>query len=265
MRIVAEGWDVVEACADVARRRLGSRLSAVFAIGSLAHGGFSAWASDVDVVLLTDGEDGLAEEADAIAAAVRAGGPGPLAERLSLFHAPWARLADPPPGARMPAIDRLDLLDHGVLVWGVDERARHAARPSRQAIADEAITFAANLLDPAALRDVAHDPTGLVALGARAASKVVLWPVRLLHVVETGQVAANADAVAHHGRSGLPGGALAAAALAWRADDIVDRAAAERLLAEELIALHIGILERVIADGGAALGPLAAALRGSGP
>ena len=89
------------------RCELGPSLVEVYKLGSLAHGGFSATYSDIDVGLLLN----CAEPPSAIPALViEAKSLHPeLGKKLSVFWGnpefQWGRL---------PVIDRLDLLDHGV-------------------------------------------------------------------------------------------------------------------------------------------------------
>jgi predicted nucleotidyltransferase len=89
------------------RSQLGSSLVEVYKIGSLAHGGFSQIYSDIDVGLILScpnppsDMDRMITEAKAL--------DGENGKKLSVFwgnpHCSWGRL---------PALDRLDLLDHGV-------------------------------------------------------------------------------------------------------------------------------------------------------
>jgi len=99
--------DYIVGVAQHFKARLGAALVEIYKIGSLAHGGFSAIFSDLDVALLL----GCAEPPAAIAQyiaeakALRAD----YGKKLSVFWGNpdyrWGRL---------PVIDRLDLLDHGV-------------------------------------------------------------------------------------------------------------------------------------------------------
>ena len=87
--------------------RLGSPLVEVYKLGSLAHGGFSAVYSDIDVGLLLSCAEPPVEIAEAIVAAKDLD--SEYGKKLSIFWGnpdyDWGRL---------PVIDRLDLLDHGV-------------------------------------------------------------------------------------------------------------------------------------------------------
>jgi hypothetical protein len=93
--------------ADFFNMRLGSPLVEVYKLGSLAHGGFSAVYSDIDVGLLLNCADPPVEMAEAIVTAKDLD--SEYGKKLSIFWGNpdynWGRL---------PVIDRLDLLDHGV-------------------------------------------------------------------------------------------------------------------------------------------------------
>ena len=99
--------DYVGRIAENFKVRLGPSLVEVYKIGSLAHGGFTQIYSDIDVGLILDclnppaNMDQLVAEAKAL--------DGEYGKKLSVFwgnpECSWGRL---------PALDRLDLLDHGV-------------------------------------------------------------------------------------------------------------------------------------------------------
>jgi hypothetical protein len=95
----------------------GDRLLAAFALGSLAHGGFSPLVSDVDLGLIL--RDPLRADDESRVAAVadrrRAGG-SELHQRLSVFWGTRATLTGEREGGRSPPLDRLDLLQHGRLL-----------------------------------------------------------------------------------------------------------------------------------------------------
>jgi len=111
------------------RAALGPRLIAGYALGSLAHGGFSPLVSDVDLGLILDDPLRASDRMTirAVARSAKAGGSA-LDQRLSVFWGTPATLAGRQPGGRFPPLDRLDLLDYGRLLTGRDVRAG-VARP----------------------------------------------------------------------------------------------------------------------------------------
>ena len=239
------------------RAALGSRLIAGYALGSLAHGGFSPLVSDVDLGLIL--QDPLrAKDRMAIhkvARSLRTGGSA-LDERLSVFWGTPSTLRGQGRGGRFPPLDRLDLLDYGRLLTGQDARSS-VARPAQAELLVAGAEFALGHLrgarklpdrlrdwtrrgpqDDNALNEI-RTPSRLVSCGPRRLTKIVLFPVRFLFTAETGQVGTNALAAEHYlARADAPATALVTAALAWRLEPPADDKATA-LLGRELIPLYV--------------------------
>ncbi len=120
--------DFVARVAEYFQVKLGSSLVDAYKLGSLAHGGFSDIYSDIDVGLLLNCPDAPARMAGLIAEAKTLD--AEYGRKLSVFWGNpefiWGRL---------PNLDRLDLLDHGVpLLNGHKPQFR---RPTKQEIRDE--------------------------------------------------------------------------------------------------------------------------------
>ena len=214
-----------------------------YALGSLAHGGFSPLVSDVDLGLVL-ADPLAAADADAVervAAVLRAGGSA-LHERLSVFWGTLSTLGGEGAGGRFPPLDRLDLIQHGRLLHGADVRAG-LPQPDRAELLIAGAEFALGSL--AGDRDVeaVRRPEALYAQGVRRVTKLVLFPVRFLHSAETGLVGTNRSAAERYlAAGGAPGAELVAGALRWRAAP-PDRAHAIDLLRRELIPLYLYYLD----------------------
>jgi hypothetical protein len=143
------GWRVARVACQRANAALGARLISAYAIGSLAHGGFAPDVSDIDIAVL---------------------------------------VGAPPEAARLGAIDRLDLIEHGVLMHGIDRRADNGVRPTCDELVAETAAFLSYW------ETQRRDPDELIASGARVLTKQVLFPVRLLYTHATGRAGANQDA-----------------------------------------------------------------------
>ena len=120
--------DFVERVAEHFKSRLGSSLVEAYKLGSLAHGGFSDSYSDIDVGLLLNCTEVPTAMPAFIAEAKTLD--ADHGKKLSVFWGNpefnWGRL---------PVIDRLDLLDHGVsLLSGIKPAFR---RPSEDEIHHE--------------------------------------------------------------------------------------------------------------------------------
>jgi len=114
--------------ADYFNSALGSALIGVYKLGSLAHGGFSKIYSDIDVGLLMNCREPPARMSELIAEAKLLD--AEYGKKLSVFWGnpqfDWGRL---------PHLDRLDLLDHGVpLLVGYKP---HFRRPDKGEIRNE--------------------------------------------------------------------------------------------------------------------------------
>ncbi len=240
---------------------LGPRLVAGYALGSLAHGGFSPLVSDVDLGLILQDPPRTKDRLTvrAVARAVRADGSA-LHQRLSVFWGTPATLQGRASGGRFPPLDRLDLLEYGRLLAGRDAR-QGVTRPGQAELLVAGAEFALGSLGgtrtlPGRLRGWArpgqHDdavaeirtPSRLVSRGHRRMTKVVLFPVRFLFTAATGRVGTNVLAAEHYlASAGVPATELVAAALAWRREPPADEAAAAALLSRELIPLYAHYLD----------------------
>jgi predicted nucleotidyltransferase len=206
-----------EAAVDFARRllpiwqsALGPELLGVYLVGSLAHGGFSARYSDIDVAVTTEAGvpqpvlDRMRSEAVALSSDW-----GP---KLSVF---WAdrRFAI----GRFPALDRIDYLDHARALM-----EREPVRPPRPSL-DE---IRGQLADALAARwtETAHRFAAAAALepkDRKAYLRTLLYPARFCYSWLTGRMGSNDEAVAFLARTPPPGLdiALIARALACRRAD----------------------------------------------
>ncbi|MGN6698181.1 MAG: hypothetical protein ACTHMR_08485 [Thermomicrobiales bacterium] len=206
-----------------AREAFGARLTSMYLIGSLAHGGFAPAVSDIDVALLLAAPLGEADAGQiaALAAALVERHPdyGP---RLSVFWSAPEEFTSADSvqiAGRFPALDRRDLTAHSRLYWGADVRPT-LAPPTRQAIL---ANCRADL--PRFVRDPAFFPLLIGAAQAdfsdrKALTRYCLFPARFLYTAATGEVASNDRAAeyyrAHYG--GGPGDVIVALGLALRQD-----------------------------------------------
>lgn len=112
----------VVCAAEHFKTQLGGSIVEVYKLGSLAHGGFSSIYSDIDVGVVLSCAEPPREMADLIA---QARSLDPVhGKKLSVFWGnpefAWGRL---------PVIDRIDLLDHGVpLVRGSNQASADQPR-----------------------------------------------------------------------------------------------------------------------------------------
>jgi hypothetical protein len=251
-----DGESVLADAVEAYRVVLGERLLAAYALGSLAHGGFSELVSDIDLglILRDPVKPDDAETIEAITDAEKAKGSA-LESRLSVFWGTPATLRGEQAGGRFPALDRLDLIESGRLLTGSDAARRDLPRPAPTELiitgAQFALDYLAGVGSFAATRNarlgsmrLAGDdaveeirtPELLVSRGIRRVTKVVLFPVRFQYTAMTGQVGTNDAAVEHYLRvREAPSTELVAAARTWRTGAPFDEAAASDLLRRQLV------------------------------
>jgi predicted nucleotidyltransferase len=241
----AIGEAVLDLALERATETFGPRLEAAYALGSLAHGGFSSLVSDVDFgLILADPltEDDAKRVAE-LGAQVRET-ETPLADRLSVFWGSQSSLRSGGSPGRFPPLDRLDLIRHGRLLHGRDAREGLPV-PTHQDLVLAAARMLLGLVERNNLTESARNPADLVAKGPRTYTKSVLFPVRFLYTARTGEIGRNHDAAAHivEHHPG-PAADLAGAALRWRtAPATPDDSDAITLLREGLIPLYVSCLD----------------------
>ena len=163
--------------ANAYHEAFGDRLTAAYALGSVAHGGYAAAVSDIDLgLVLTDTRDGDAELVAATLTALLQR--GPLYRKLSVFWASLPALRDGRDDGRFPAIDRLDLHGNGQLLLG-DDVAGQAAVPAPDELLLDSARFAITLLASDEVLAECHEPKRLLTDSVYF-TKAVLFPVRFL-------------------------------------------------------------------------------------
>jgi hypothetical protein len=264
---IVAGNRVLTEAAEAFQAVLGERFLAAYALGSLAHGGFSELVSDVDLGLLIQDplEAGDGDIIQAVAESEKRKG-SPLHERLSVFWGTPATLRGEREGGRFPPLDRLDLIENGRLLSGDDARHGLPAPSHRELLvagAEFALDYLAGVHGPVdssgqaagTMRPAGRDATEeirnsdvLISQDIRRVTKIVLFPVRFLYTAATGQVGTNHSAVARYLEDNqAPGARLTAAALRWRINPPSDQSAASQLLREELLPLYLYYIDEHIA------------------
>ena len=190
---------------------------AVYALGSLAHGGFSAHVSDIDVgLVLGDPLDGKDAEAVAGLESSIAASKKPFADRLSVFWGSIGTLSGVSSGGRFPPLDRLDLKQFGRVLAGRDVRGELPS-PTQKELVLAGAEFALCRLATDEVTAKVKNPKALASSDPRTLTKLVLYPVRFLFTARTGEVGRNEAAVDHfvsHVKG--PASTLARMAIEWR-------------------------------------------------
>jgi hypothetical protein len=259
-----QGERVLAEAAEAFRVALGDRLLAAYALGSLAHGGFSELVSDIDLgLIVSDPLRPADDETIEAIARTEKRKRSALHERLSVFWGTPTTLRGEQKGGRFPALDRLDLIENGRLLIGDDSARSRLPRPSAAALLIAGAEFALDYLsgvprpgrlsseELGSMRVAGEDasreilfPGLLLGHGMRRTTKLVLFPVRFLYTAATGRVGTNDSAVSRYLEDEqAPGRRLVAAALRWRTVPPTDESAASELLREQLLPLYLHYID----------------------
>ncbi len=225
---------LLDDCGRRAREAFGGRLLSVYAIGSLAHGGFAPAISDVDVALLLADplEAADAERVAALERRLRVSHPA-CGARLSLFWTSpgeFNRRASAEVAGRFPALDRLDLICWGRLIAGVEARDR-LQPPARGATLESSRAYLLGFVrDPARYPAISGAAPPDLA-DRKALTRLCLFPARFLYTAATGEPGSNdAAAERYRARYGGPGAAIVALGMRLRREPAAPIAAEERAL-----------------------------------
>ena len=213
----ATGEKVLMTAVAKAEDTWGDRLVASYALGSLAHGGFSIHVSDVDLgLILSDpGDDRDQAWMDDLTTGIKGSG-APLSNRLSVFWGSLATLSGQAEGGRFPPLDLLDLKQYGRLLTGRDIR-EELPTPSLRDLVVVGAEFALRVLSRPDVLAQLKDPEGLAASDLINITKKVLFPVRFVYTASTGEIGMNISAVEYFSTATSgPAALLAQKALEWR-------------------------------------------------
>lgn len=183
----------------IADKLFNSRLIACYALGSLAHGGFSSLVSDVDLGIIIDDliakED--AEKIDLIKQHVVKEVTLPLAKRLSIFWGSPYSIQNTVELGRFPASDKFDLIENGRILCGVDIRST-LKTPTYIELISTGAAFALQQHGRSEKIEEILQPHLIFKKGVRHLTKTALLPVRLLYTLHTGKIGSNDQAITYY-------------------------------------------------------------------
>ncbi|MGW3996509.1 hypothetical protein [Amycolatopsis sp. NPDC004772] len=232
----AAAREIAVEAAQAYQEALGERLIGAYLLGSLAYGGYSAAASDIDLALvLTDAGDPHSVQSTTEELQQRT----PLHRKLSVFWASLPALREGRDDGRFPALDRLQLADDGRVLVGEDVRAE-VARPKASELLLESAGFAIAVLATDEVTAEFRSPKRLL-VDKVWFTKAVLFPVRFLYsgTTPTGRAANNDEAIDWYlSQPDAPAASLVRLAREVRAGHPLEPAEVEPELAAGLVPLY---------------------------
>jgi hypothetical protein len=168
----------------------GNERKAIYIMGSLARGGFSEVASDIDIGIILAGDLGRAEtKIDDIRSEIVSSYPS-VKNNVSIFWGSIESINGLEDAGRYPPFDRLDLIDHAVLLSGDDVRDQ-LIRPSRKELEIASAAFSIDYLGTEERIEEFYNCDRIVSKGAVYTTKTILFPARFIYLARTGEIAGN--------------------------------------------------------------------------
>ena len=175
-----------------------SRVISIFKFGSLGNHGDFSLCSDVDVAIMLDKVLESDHDVIAILWDRLKQSKYEYADRLSIFWSSY-NIKDFTNGVgRFPALDRLDLLQHAILISGIEHRKKLPEPKHSDLIIESANFISTFMLSSEKIKELREGQRDILAKGARYFTKFVLFPVRLIFTLDfPGVIGSNKDAVSH--------------------------------------------------------------------
>jgi hypothetical protein len=223
-----------------ANETFGERCSAVYIMGSLARGGFSEVASDVDIGIVLGGDLKESDRFDIDHVQSTSVARHPVViNAVSIFWGSTDSINGAVDGGRYPPFDRLDLIDHALLLSGVDRR-QELLTPTQEELAIDSAAFALDYLGSDESVNEFLNCEHISNQGAVHVTKTILFPARFIYLERTGEIAGNDVSHQYYvdNFSG-PDAELVRHAYQWRLNSLPqDLGAVTGLLNEGLIELY---------------------------
>jgi Nucleotidyltransferase domain len=174
-----------------AQESFGDRCTAVYIMGSLARGGFSEIASDIDIgiILSSAPQEGDSTTINAMQAAAIENHSA-VKNNVSIFWGSIESINGVVDAGRYPPFDRLDLIDHALLLSGTDIREK-LVKPTKKELEIASAEFSLSYLGN---KERIHEFLNCELIsnkGVVYCTKTILFPARFIYLEKTGKIAGN--------------------------------------------------------------------------
>ena len=162
----------------------------IYLMGSLARGGFSQSASDIDLgVIFKNSTKNAKDNFEIIKKELIDSYPS-VKNNISIFYGSIEFLNEKKDEGRYPPFDRLDLIDHGLLLWGTNLKEQ-LLRPSKEELLTATANFALDYLMNASRLNEFKNRELIVQKGLVYLSKTILFPVRFIYFERNEKISGN--------------------------------------------------------------------------
>lgn len=182
---------LVNNVALVAQDIFKNRCIAIYLMGSLARGGFSEVASDIDIGIILDSplQEDDQSNIDKSRSIARNKSPE-IKNSVSIFWGSLDSINGIIDAGRYPPFDRLDLIDHALLLTGTDIRSE-LIKPDKKELEISGAEFALNSLGYKERIKEFFDCARITQKGTVYVTKTILFPARFIYLERIGEIAGN--------------------------------------------------------------------------
>ena len=169
----------------------------IYIMGSLARGGFSKIASDIDLGIILKGSlDGAGENIKNIISDAHKNFPS-VKNNISIFWGSIESINGVIEAGRYPPFDRLDLIDHALLLSGQDDREM-LTRPTKKELDIASSTFSLSYLASQERIEEFKNCCCIAEKGVVYTTKIILFPARFIYLEKTGKIAGNEESFLYY-------------------------------------------------------------------
>lgn len=175
----------------LAQDAFGVRCASVYIMGSLARGGFSEVASDIDIGIIIGGK--LEEDDQSIVEEIQykvIKKYSNVNNNISIFWGTIESINGLVDAGRYPPFDRLDLIDHALLLSGADVRDQ-LIKPPKKELEVASAEFSIDYLGSKERVREFMNCDLITKKGTVYVTKTILFPARFLYLEKTGEIAGN--------------------------------------------------------------------------
>ena len=192
----------------------------IYIMGSLARGGFSEIASDIDLGIVFSGQLYDAKEKIKIILSDTKKKFPTVNNKISIFWGSIESINGQIEAGRYPPFDRLDLINHALLLSGQDVRSL-LIRPSKKELEIASAYFSINNLATKERIKEFYDCARIARKGVVYTTKTILFPARFIYLQRTGEIAGNKES-SHYYQCNFkgPGTKLIEIGYYWRLNNL---------------------------------------------
>tara|TARA_Y100001936_G_C16051075_1_gene657844 strand:+ start:903 stop:1721 length:819 start_codon:yes stop_codon:yes gene_type:complete len=189
--------NIINYLTDLINKSFKNNNVSIYIMGSLARGGFSEIASDIDLGIVLKGSlDHVQKRITVILTEAKKKFPG-VKNNISVFWGSIESINGQIEGGRYPPFDRLDLINHALLLSGQDIR-KLLIKPTKKELEIASAIFSINNLATKERVNEFFDCSSIIKKGLVYTTKTILFPARFIYLEKTGEIAGNKESVRYY-------------------------------------------------------------------